>query len=115
MSEIPQGYEVVSISLRPTLDKMALEIYQLENEICRLKKEVKEAETKGFKNGMLHAADKQQSQLRLLADAVLDNHTNCCDACPEGDIHACSGFAIIGVVNCCQCEACKIAREVQGE
>lgn len=42
MSEIPQGYEVVSISLRPTLDKMALEIYQLENEICRLKKEVKE-------------------------------------------------------------------------
>ena len=57
MSEIPQGYEVVSISLRPTLDKMALEIYQLENEICRLKKEVEEAETKGFKNGMLHAAD----------------------------------------------------------
>lgn len=42
MYEISQGYEVVSISLRPTLDKMALEIYQLENEICRLKKEVKE-------------------------------------------------------------------------
>ena len=90
-------------------------LWALAEEINGLKKEVKEAEARGFKNGMLHAADKQQSQLRLLADAVLDNHTNCCDACPEGDIHACSGFAIIGVVNGCQCEACKIAREVQGE
>ena len=84
-------------------------------EINRLEKELKEAEDRGFRNGMLHAAEKQQYQLRLLADAVLENHTNSCDACPEGDIHACSGFAIIGVVNCCQCEACELAREVRSE
>jgi len=53
-----------------------------------------------------------KSQLRTLAQAVLDAHTDSCEKCPENIDRGCSGQDVGYNVNCCQCEACTIAREV---
>ena len=53
-----------------------------------------------------------EAQLRTLAEAVLEAHTDSCDNCPEEVVRACSGQDVDFNVNCCKCEACKLAREV---
>ena len=52
-----------------------------------------------------------ESHLRLLAEAMLEAHKRTCRDCPNvfnGDGTKCGSRD----VNCCQCEACKVAREV---
>jgi len=56
--------------------------------------------------------DRQANRLRTLARGVLDAHTYSCEKCPENIDRGCSGQDVGCNVNCCQCEACKLAREV---
>jgi len=58
--------------------------------------------------------EQQQSQLRLLADAVLKHHIYSCHWCPT-DQNTCEIFNDISdgdePTNCCSCPACVLARE----
>ena len=54
-----------------------------------------------------------ESHLRLLASAVLEAHYSVCDFCPlRTSMVDCKEVAKnIESMYCCQCEACKVARE----
>lgn len=67
-------------------------------------------------NRAMDKVDELKSQLRLLAEAVLEAHKgkgHCID-CPHveygEDYQRCKG----GEYDCCKCTACKVAREVMG-
>ena len=61
---------------------------------------------------MINTINKQEVQLRTLAEAVLEHHAYSCHWCGR-DQDTCSDYAnAVEGVNCCQCEACKLAREV---
>lgn len=52
-------------------------------------------------------------KLTILANAITAAHLGTCRYCPEYHYpEPCSGDGCGSEVSCCQCEACKIARDI---